>query len=77
MAKRCDICGKGPLKGRMYARSGKAKKEGGVGKRILSKTNRRFLPNLQRVRVVLQGRIQSILACTKCMKKGRVIRPAP
>ena len=75
MARRCTLCDKGPVAGRTYARSGKAKKEGGVGKRILSKTNRRFLPNLQRVRVQLQGKILYIVACTKCIKKGRLVRP--
>ena len=75
MARRCALCDKGPVAGRTYARSGKAKKEGGVGKRILSKTNRRFLPNIQRVRALFEGKIQYIVACTKCIKKGRVVRP--
>lgn len=75
MARRCDICGKGPVRGRLYARSGKAKKEGGVGRRILGKTNRRFLPNLQSVRALLNGRVRFIRACTQCIKSGRVVRP--
>jgi large subunit ribosomal protein L28 len=75
MARRCALCDKGPVAGRTYARSGKAKKEGGVGKRILGKTNRRFMPNLQRVRSLFEGKIQFILACTKCIKKGRLVRP--
>lgn len=75
MAKRCDICGKGPVAGRTYARSGKAKKEGGVGRRIVRKNKRRFLPNLQQVRAFLNGRVQFIRACTQCIKSGRVVRP--
>ena len=77
MAKRCDICGKGPMAGRTYTRKGKAKKEGGVGRHIARKNIRRFMPNLQSVRAVIGGAIKRIVVCTKCIKKGRVTRPAP
>ena len=76
MAKRCDICGKGPVMGRTYTRKGKAKKEGGVGRHIARKNPRRFMPNLQPARVLLDGIIQRIIVCTKCIKKGLVVRPA-
>ena len=77
MAQRCDICGKGPMAGRTYTRKGKAKKAGGVGRHIARKNKRRFMPNLQPVRAMIDGAVKRILACTKCIKKGRVIRPAP
>ncbi len=76
MAKRCDICGKGPVMGRTYTRKGKPKKEGGGGSHIARKNPRRFLPNLQPARVFLNGTIQRIRACTKCIKKGLVVRPS-
>lgn len=76
MSKRCDICGKGPVAGRTYTRKGKAKKEGGVGRHIARKNPRRFMVNLQPARVFLNGTIQRIRACTKCIKKGQVVRPA-
>ena len=76
MSKRCDICGKGPAQGHTYTRKGKAKKEGGVGRHIARKNIRRFMPNLQPARVLLDGIIQRIVVCTKCIKKGRIVRPA-
>ena len=76
MAKRCDLCGKGPTAGRSIVRRGKAKKEGGVGKKIVRVNLRRFLPNLQRIRIVIDGKVQVARVCTKCLKKGRVVRAA-
>ena len=76
MSKRCDICGKGPVAGRAYTRKGKAKKEGGVGRHIARKNIRRFMPNLQPARALINNVIQRIVVCTKCIKKGRVVRPA-
>ena len=76
MAQRCEICGKGPVAGRSYIRKGKAKKEGGVGRHIARKNPRRFMPNLQSVRAILDGSVRRFRACTKCIKKGLVVRPA-
>ncbi len=74
MAKRCELCGKGPVAGRTYIRKGKAKKEGGVGRHIARKTIRRFMPNLQTARVLIQGIVKKISVCTVCIKKGLVVR---
>ena len=76
MARQCDICGKKPASGRTYTRKGKAKKEGGVGRHIARKNRRRFLPNLQRVRALVNGAVRRIRACTACIKAGRIVRPA-
>ncbi len=76
MAKRCDICGKGPMAGRSYIRKGKAKKEGGVGRHIARKNKRRFMPNLQSARALVGGLVRRIVVCTQCIKSGRVLRPA-
>ena len=35
-------------------------------------TKRRFDPNLQRVRVLLNGKAQRAYICTKCLKAGKV-----
>ena len=77
MAQRCDICGKGPMAGRTYTRKGKAKKKGGIGRHVARKNKRRFMPNLQSVRAVIQGAVTRILVCPKCIKKGCVTRPTP
>ena len=74
MAKGCAMCGKGPLAGRTYTRRGMAKKKGGVGRRIVRKNLRRFLPNLQRVRVLVNGTVKRVRVCTECLKSGRVTK---
>jgi len=35
-------------------------------------TNRRFDPNLQRVRIVVDGTPKRAYVCTRCLKSGRV-----
>jgi large subunit ribosomal protein L28 len=57
------------------SRRGLAKKKGGVGRRITGRSRRRFMPNLQRMRVEIQGRVQTILVCAKCIKAGKIKRP--
>ncbi len=74
MAKQCELCGKVPVMGRSYVRKGKAKKEGGVGRHIARKNKRRFLPNLQSARILVNGAVKKIIVCTRCIKKGLVVR---
>jgi large subunit ribosomal protein L28 len=35
-------------------------------------TRRRFNPNLQRVRIVVDGTPQRAYVCTRCLKSGKV-----
>jgi len=72
MSKICAICGKGPMAGRTIARRGLAKKKGGVGKKITGVTKRRFLPNLQTVRVIQNRTHMRIKVCTSCIKAGKI-----
>ncbi|MBU1006174.1 MAG: 50S ribosomal protein L28 [Candidatus Omnitrophica bacterium] len=72
MSRICEICGKGPVAGRTIARRGLAKKKGGVGKKITGVTKRRFLPNLQTIRVKQNGTVRRIKACTSCIKAGKI-----
>jgi large subunit ribosomal protein L28 len=72
MSRICAICGKGPAAGRTIARRGLAKKKGGVGRKITGITIRRFLPNLQTVRVVQERTIKRIKVCTSCLKAGKI-----
>ena len=46
-----------------------------VGKRITGKTKRKFKPNIQRVRALVDGVPQRIKVCTRCLKSGRVTKP--
>src|SRR5258707_7108530 len=59
MARICELTGKRPMKGSIIWRSGKAKKQGGIGTHITAITKRRFLPNLQRVKAVVNGEVRS------------------
>lgn len=72
MSRVCQICGKKPVAGRSIARRGMAKKKGGAGQKITGVTARRFLPNLKRVRAIVEGRTKRIRVCTKCLKAGKV-----
>jgi large subunit ribosomal protein L28 len=82
MAQVCDICSKGPIKARKITRRGKAKKTGGIGLNVTGIHTRRQMPNLQTVRVVINGTPQRVLVCTRCIRSGKVqkrsiIRRAP
>lgn len=71
MSQVCEKCGKRPVSGKSYARRGLAKAKGGVGRKITGKTNRRFVPNIQIVRVKEDnGTVRRARLCTKCLKDG-------
>ena len=72
MSRICEICGKGPIAGRSIARRGMAKAKGGVGKKITGITKRRFLPNLQTIRIILKGSPTRAKVCTSCIKAGKI-----
>ena len=72
MARVCDICGKSVASGRKYARRGKAKYLGGVGRRITGKSLRKFRPNLQKVRASVNGGVKRVKVCAACIRSGKV-----
>ena len=73
MARICELTGKGPRKGSIIWRSGKPKKQGGIGTHITAITKRRFLPNLQRVKAVLpSGEVRYMRVAASALKKGLV-----
>ena len=75
MGMQCEVCGKKPVLGNQYSRRGKAKYLGGVGRKVTGKTKRRFLPNLQRVKVEIDGKVQTVRVCVKAIRSGLVKRP--
>jgi large subunit ribosomal protein L28 len=75
MARICELTGKGPVKGSIIWRSGKAKKKGGIGTHITAITKRRFLPNLQRVKAIIDGQVRYIRVSAAALKKGLVVKP--
>jgi large subunit ribosomal protein L28 len=61
MARKCDICGKGPITGHNVSHAN-------------NKTLRRWYPNLQRVRAQVGGLTQRLRVCTRCLKSNRVVK---
>lgn len=60
MAKRCDVCGKGPMFGNTISHAHN------VSKRV-------FYPNVHMMRVVeIDGSVARKKVCTKCLKAGKV-----
>jgi large subunit ribosomal protein L28 len=63
MSKRCEICNKGPMFGNNVSHAN-------------NKTRRRFEPNLQSVRALVNGAARRIKVCTRCLKAGKVTKAA-
>jgi large subunit ribosomal protein L28 len=74
MARICELTGKAPMKGSIIWRSGKAKKTGGIGTHITAITKRRFMPNLQRVKAVVDGEVRYVRVSAKAIKKGLILK---
>ena len=62
------------MKGSIIWRSGKAKKAGGIGTHITAITKRRFMPNLQRVKALVDGEVRYIRVTASAIKKGLVVK---
>ena len=62
MSKVCEICGKGPVSGCNVSHAN-------------NHTKRRWLPNLQRVRALVDGRTRKSRVCTRCIRSGRIVKP--
>lgn len=63
MARTCDLCGKGPSVGNNVSHAN-------------NRTKRTWQPNLQRVRAKINGGVRRILACTRCIRSGKVLKAA-
>jgi large subunit ribosomal protein L28 len=74
MARICELTGKRPMKGSIIWRSGKSKKSGGIGTHITAITKRRFFPNLQRVKAVVNGEVRYIRVTANAIKQGLVVK---
>jgi large subunit ribosomal protein L28 len=75
MSRECYFTGKKTTAGRKYARRGKAKYLGGVGRKVTGKTKRKFKPNTQKVRAVIDGTPVRIQASAKAIREGLVVKP--
>jgi large subunit ribosomal protein L28 len=74
MPRRCHFLGTGTRSGHKKTYRGRAKYLGGVGIKITSKTKRTFKPNLQKVRCVINGAPVRVLASTKAIRMGLVVK---
>lgn len=74
MLKKCAICQKGELTGKLVTRKGQYKAKGGTGSKISRWTMRKFLPNLQKMRILVKGHPKKVYVCAKCIKKGEIVK---
>lgn len=63
MAKRCEMCGKTPVVGRTVSHAHNVRP-------------RRFEPNLQAFRALVDGATRRIRVCTRCIRSGKVVKAA-
>jgi large subunit ribosomal protein L28 len=75
MSRVCYFTGKKTISGRSICRRGKAKHLGGVGRKTTGITNRKFEPNLQKVKAVVDGKVCRIRVSAKAIRMGLVIKP--
>ena len=75
MPRVCAITGKKTTFGNQITTRGKAKYLGGVGTKITGITARKFRPNIQKVRAVVNGRIVRLKVSTKAIKMGLITKP--
>lgn len=75
MARKCMFTGKKTIFGRSLSRRGKAKYLGGVGRKTTGISNRKFKPNIQKVRAVIEGRIVRIRVSAKAIRMGLIVKP--
>ena len=61
MARVCEVCGKGAIVGNHVSHAH-------------NKTKRRWNPNLQRIKIVENGRIRRAKVCTRCIRSGKVTK---
>ncbi len=74
MARECKICKKKATVGGSITHRGIAKKAGGIGLQLVKNTKRVFKPNLQKVKMTLNGTRISALVCTACIRSGKVVK---
>ncbi len=74
MSRVCYFTGKKPRSGKRISRRGIAKKSGGIGLKTTGITTRRFLPNLQTVRIIENGTVKTVRVAARYLTSGKVKR---
>lgn len=75
MSRVCAITGKRTVSGRSISRRGKAKYLGGVGRKITGKSKRKFKPNIQKVKAVVDGKVTRVKVSAKAIRMGLIQKP--
>jgi large subunit ribosomal protein L28 len=75
MSRECYFTGKRTIFGNSITRRGKAKRLGGVGKKVTGITRRKFKPNIQKVRAVVDGKIRRVRVSAKAIRMGLIQKP--
>ena len=75
MPRVCYFTGKKTSFGNQKTHRGKAKYLGGVGTKVTGITARKFRPNIQKVRAVIDGQIVRVKVSAKAIKAGMIVKP--
>ena len=63
MSKQCEVCGKKPVVGRTISHAHNVRA-------------RRFEPNLQKVRALINGGVRRVRVCSRCIRSNKVVKAA-
>jgi len=75
MPRVCYFTGKKTSFGNQVTHRGKAKYLGGAGTKVTGVTGRKFRPNIQKVRAVVDGQVVRIKVSAKALRNGLVVKP--
>lgn len=64
MSYKCVVCGKQVVTGNKVSHSKRH-------------TRTKWLPNLQSIKIVLNGRTKKAKVCTNCIRSGKISKPKP
>lgn len=63
MSRKCEICGKGPVVGRKISHAHN------VNRKVWN-------PNIQKMRILVNGKPRRVKVCTRCLRSGKVVKAA-
>ena len=75
MPRVCYFTGKKTTFGNQVTHRGKAKYLGGVGTKVTGVTARKFKPNIQKVRALINGKIVRVKVSAKAIRMGMITKP--
>jgi len=61
MARKCDICGKGPVSGHNVSHAN-------------NKTKRVWKPNIVKMQARVGSSVKTMKVCTRCLRTGKVVK---